>query len=167
MSTHAALIDQLIADLEHDIEVTTERLRLAREMRATFDDTPAAEPEPEPAVDEVAERRRQKPKKKSGGYPCTECDKVLPTEGGMKTHRGRSHPGWDAKRPTAAEQPEPESEPADEPAPTGPDIAAAGRMFCCATCDAKTHTRPALARHTNDAHHRGLLTDEHLTRAVS
>lgn len=186
MTEPLAQLDDLIEGLEHDLEVTTERLRLARELRATFtDEPPAADPEPTPAS---PKKKPAAKKPKTDGVPCTECDAVPATELGMKTHRGHKHPGWDTKPVEAMPTPEPlandgqdsaerdaggrekladiDDDQDDDQEPSGPDIAATGRMFCCSQCEARTHTRSGLAKHTDSAHRRGLKGDEHFAKAV-
>lgn len=54
-------LDQLIAELEHDLDLIDIRLRLARELRATFTDAPS----PAPVIEPVREAPPAKPAKRT------------------------------------------------------------------------------------------------------
>lgn len=159
MSTE--LIDRLITNLDHDIEVLTERRRLAAELRATWSDEASrlreAIAEPEPPAKPAARKKRvakRKAEPNPDGYECDECGKVLPTEVGLKTHRGRVHKNQPA-RPALEVVP-------NEPKTIAPDPSL---RYRCSTCDFTDATREELARHTVDVHHRGLRPEEHAARA--
>lgn len=78
---------QLIDDLTHDREVLDERLRLATELLATFNDV---EPEAKPT----------KPTKTPKGWgeqiSCPDCGQRM-KRGGLGPHRARRHPDSAAK----------------------------------------------------------------------
>jgi hypothetical protein len=83
-----AQLDTLIADLEHDIEVATERLRLARELRSTWDDGG----EPTVEVDAAPEapppkKAAAKPKMVSGH----KCSAATHTRSGLAKHTDAAH----------------------------------------------------------------------------
>lgn len=154
MSTE--LIDRLIADLDHDIEVLTERRRLAVELRATWSDEPAAAtPEPtegEPPLKPAARKKRLTKQKER--VDCPECGESF-LRNGLGPHRKRKHP-------EAFEQPKPvlAAVPNEPQIPADPSL-----RFRCSSCTAATNTREALARHTDDKHRRGLRPEEHTARA--
>lgn len=168
-------LDTLIASLTADIEVATERLRLARELRSTYDDAPAeaeAEPEPDDGAEERRRRDRerkaaQRAKKKKATGPaqvtCPDCGLVCGSAAGLGQHRKHKHPG------SAAKPVGPIEAPSDEPAPAAHPLerVETGRMYCCSSCDAKAHTRSGLAAHTDRTHRRGLTPDEHVSKAVA
>lgn len=159
MSTE--LIDRLIADLDHDIEVLTERRRLAVELRATWSDEPvepASEPEP-PA--KPAARKKRAAKKRAEAKPddevdrtCGECGDVLPTKRGLAVHIGLKHKNQPARPALEVVK---DDEPKLAPDPS--------LRYRCSSCDFAAATRQYLARHTVDVHHRGLRPEEHAARA--
>lgn len=136
------LIDDLIADLEHDLEVTTERLRLARELRASFEPEAQVEvevsPEVEVAPERPAKKAAAKPTRRSKQVTYPDCGEVKGSAAGLAQHRKHKHPG------SAAKPIEPlRSVPAD------PQVK--GKVLRC-SCDAELPNFKALAAHTHDEH---------------
>lgn len=160
-------LDELIAELEHSIEVDTIRLDLARQLRATYaaGDIIAklAEPEPPKAPAKPKAKKRKAPKPTPVAdetHTCEQCGETRPSKRSLGQHR-RHCTG--ATPPAAAPTPKPHisaiaslAEPIE-----------ATRHFVCTTCDAKAGTREALAKHTDAQHHRGLKGEEHFAKAVA
>jgi predicted RNA-binding Zn-ribbon protein involved in translation (DUF1610 family) len=154
------LLDNLIARLEADLDLTAERLRLARELRATFETgaAPATAPVSPPAAPSPTEPAQRAPKKPNPSYErtaCPDCGEMI-ARNRMSTHRNARHPGSAAKPIAPAPAPTPKVEP-----PAAAELPAQV-VYECSDCGARTPNKQALAKHTTDRHHRGLHAEEHL-----
>lgn len=156
-------LDELIAELEHSIEVDTIRLDLARQLRATYaaGDIIAklAEPEPPKAPAKPKAKKRKAPKPAPVAdetHTCEQCGETRPSKRSLGQHR-RHCTGATAAAPT----------PTIAAVPKPAEPIEATRHFVCTTCDAKAGTREALAKHTDAQHHRGLKGEEHFAKAVA
>jgi hypothetical protein len=157
--TNTELARQIVANLEAERDDVLARLATAETFLAALTgDGPTVEIDAAPEAP-PPKKAAAKPKI-VGGHKCPDCGKVCATENGLKTHRGRVHKGSAAKPVAPVPAPEPPSEPSNVT-----EIASPGLMFRCTSCDAATHTRSGLAKHTDAAHRRGLKGDEHVARA--
>jgi hypothetical protein len=163
--TNVELARQIVANLEAERDDVLARLAAAETFLATLVDPSTPEVDVTPEAPPPKKKAAAKPKREptGSGFKCPDCSKVCPTEAGLKTHRGRVHKGSAAKPVPPIETP-----PAPEPdGATITEIAPAGLMFRCGSCEATTHTRSGLAKHTDAAHRRGLTGNEHVARAAS
>ena len=86
-------LDQLIVNLVRDVDVATERLRLARELRATYDANTIDALGPSSATPIVVPARR---KAKPAQVACPDCGQLFARQG-LGVHRARKHPSSAAK----------------------------------------------------------------------
>lgn len=161
-------LDQLITHLEAEHQLIGERLRLARELRATFntgaDPVPAPVSPPTPDLIEArraADRDRKARTRERAGKPargqqiaCPDCGEMMGSPAGLGIHRKHKHPGAAAKPIAPVPAPKVAPEPPTDETPTV--------LFECSDCEARTPNKQALARHTTERHHRGLHAEEHL-----
>jgi DNA-directed RNA polymerase subunit RPC12/RpoP len=179
-------IDQLIARLEAEHTLIGERLRLARELRATFDTgaapaTAPVSPPAEPAkpttdihvCDDCAaefdsKRGLSMHRNQRHGNPttydqvaCPDCGRMV-AKSQLANHRRSKHPSSAAK--PIAPVPAPKVEPA--PVPDSAPVSTSG-VYECNDCEARTPNKQALAKHTTEKHRRGLYAEEHLMRHPS
>jgi hypothetical protein len=157
--TNTELARQIVANLEAERDDVLGRLAIAETFLAALTgDQPAVEID---AAPEAPPPKKAAAKPKSKAVTCPDCGQLMGSAAGLGIHRKHKHPQSAAKPVTPSS--------VNLPMPVEPsnvtEIASPGLMFRCTSCDAATHTRSGLAKHTDAAHRRGLKGDEHVARA--
>ena len=149
-------LDRFIADLEHEQGLIVERLRLAREFRASLDGDVAAPPVVEPKVPKVAPTKRapstaghrKKSRAKQPRITCPDCGENI-AKSRFDAHRLAKHPG------SAAKPVGPIAPPSS--APTVKD-----KVFRCGEDDREFPTLGDLTHHAITEHRRSLTQGERI-----